>query len=69
MTAEEKLKELYKHCGITSHGSNIYTKDYQRIPLTAEIIDLIANLVIERLNKRMTSPVKVKFGEQGLYTQ
>lgn len=52
MTAEEKLKELYKKLEPKGQGGNyIEIKPYY-ISLSPCDIDLIANLVIERLRGR-----------------
>jgi len=57
MTAEEKLQELYKQqepvvleSKIRSGEASLHVTNSGSVYLAAEHIDLIANLVIERLN-------------------
>ena len=66
MTAEEKLKELYKELSreMTDYGNGTIAIKQCGMLICPEHIDLIADLVMERLNKRMTSPVKIRFGEE-----
>ncbi len=55
MTAEEKLRELYEE-GQDEWQSNSYVArdNHGRVHLSARDIDLIANLVVERLDRERT---------------
>ena len=50
MTAEEKLKELYRSCDFVA-GSYILKDSQCRVMLSPLDIDLITNLVVERLRR------------------
>ncbi len=49
MTAEEKLKELYERLDPHPFGMGVVTRN--KVGLLPEDIDLIANLVVERLKE------------------
>lgn len=58
MTAEEKLKELYEQQTLTFSKDGITFMGRGGICISAEHIDLIANLVVERLTGKLDGITK-----------
>ncbi len=52
MTAEDKLKEWYENSkSIIEYSDGMQIYDFKGVEIRPEHIDLIANLVVERLRK------------------